>query len=71
MRHCETQQKFADLEIERIQKQKLRVSQVEAELERYVVQVIEQFAVPDQRGVKHLKETCLACPFKRIPIRFS
>jgi len=51
LRHCEMQQEFADLEIERIQKKKARIAQVQAELERYVVQVVEQFAVPDRRGV--------------------
>ena len=55
LRHCEMQQKFADAEIERIQKKKVRISQVQQQLEHYVVQVVEQFAPPDRRGVKRLE----------------
>lgn len=31
------------------------MARVQEELERYVVQVVEQFAVPDRRGVKRLE----------------
>jgi hypothetical protein len=55
LRHCEMQQKFADLEIERIQKKKARITQVQQQLEHYVVQVVEQFATPDRRGVRRLE----------------
>jgi hypothetical protein len=67
LRHCEMQQKFADLEIERIQKKKLRISQVQAELERYVVQVVEQFAVPDRRGVKRLEGNVSSVRIQKNP----
>ena len=49
--HCEQQQKFADSEIDRIEKRKAFIASVQEELERYVVQVVEQFAVPDRRGI--------------------
>jgi len=67
LRHCEMQQKFADLEIERIQKKKLRISQVQAELECYVVQVVEQFAVPDRRGVKRLEGNVSSIRIQKNP----
>ena len=67
LRHCETQQRFADLEIERIQKKKVRIAQVQAELERYVVQVVEQFAVPDRRGVKRLEGNLSSLRIQKNP----
>src|SRR5712671_6145638 len=44
LRHCEQQQKFADAEIERIQKRKALITRVRVELECYLVRVIDQFA---------------------------
>ena len=67
LRHCEMQQKFGDLEIERIQKKKARISQVQAELERYVVQVVEQFAVTDRRGVKRLEGNLSSLRIQKNP----
>jgi len=67
LRHCEMQQKFADLEIERIQKKKLRISRIQAELERYVVQIVEQFAVPDRRGVKRLEGNVSSVRIQKNP----
>jgi Gp157 protein len=55
LRHCELQQKFADAEIERIQRRKAFIGRAKEELERYVVRVIEQFAEPDRRGGKRLE----------------
>ena len=55
LRHCEQQQEFAEAEIERIERRKEFIGRVQEELERYVVQVIEQFATPDRRGVKRLE----------------
>jgi len=55
LRHCKQQQEFADAEIERIERRKEFIARVQEELEHYVVQVIEQFAVPDRRGVKRLE----------------
>ena len=55
LRHCELQQKFADAEIERIQKRKGFIARVQEELEFYLVQVIEQFAAPDRRGIKRIE----------------
>jgi len=55
LRHCEGQQKFADQEIERITVRRDRIARLQAELEQYVVRVIDQFVVPDRRGVKRLE----------------
>ncbi len=55
LRHCEQQQAFAETEIERIERRKEFIARVQEELERYVVQVIEQFATPDRRGIKRLE----------------
>ena len=55
LRHCEEQQAFAEAEIERIERRKEFIGRVQEELERYVVQVIEQFATPDRRGIKRLE----------------
>ncbi len=55
LRHCEEQQAFAEAEIERIERRKDFIGRVQEELERYVVQVIEQFATPDRRGIKRLE----------------
>jgi hypothetical protein len=52
--HCEQQQKFADAEIERIQKRKALITRVRSELECYMVQVIDEFAAPDRKGIKRL-----------------
>ena len=55
LRHCQQQQEFADAEMERIARRKGFIARVQEELERYVVGVIERFAVPDRRGVKRLE----------------
>jgi len=55
LHHCELQQKFADDEIERIQKRKAFIARVQEELESYLVQIIEQFAAPDRRGIQRLE----------------
>jgi hypothetical protein len=67
LRHCEMQQKFADLEIERIQKKKARITQVQQQLEHYVVQVVEQFATPDRRGVKRLEGNLSSLRIQKNP----
>src|SRR6202043_1514234 len=54
LRHCEMQKKFADAEIERIQKKKALISRVQEQLEHHVVQVVNQLAIPDRRGLKRL-----------------
>lgn len=55
LRHCQAQQKFADAEIERIQKRKAKIARVQEELESYLVQVVERYAKPDRRGVQRLE----------------
>ena len=54
LRHCQLQQKFADTEIERIERRKAFIANVEKQLENYIVQLIEQFAPPDDKGVQRL-----------------
>jgi hypothetical protein len=67
LRHCEMQQRFADIEIERIQKKKALISRIQQELENYVVQVVEQFAVPDRRGVKRLEGNISSIRIQKNP----
>ena len=55
LRHCEAQQKFADLEIERLKTRRERIARFQAEFEQYLVSLIDQFAIPDRRGVKRLE----------------
>jgi hypothetical protein len=42
LRHCEQQQKFADAEIERIEKRKALIASVEEQLESYIVRLSEE-----------------------------
>src|ERR1700694_489091 len=58
LRHCELQQDFADAEIARIQKRKAFIARVQQELELRAIEVIEQFAVPDRKGIKRLEGNC-------------
>ena len=55
LRHCEAQQKFADLEMERLKTRRERIARFQAEFEQYLVSLIDQFAIPDRRGVKRLE----------------
>ena len=67
LRHCEQQQAFADAEIERIGKRKKFIARVQEELECYVVQVIDEFAVPDRRGVKRLEGNVWSMRIQKNP----
>ena len=67
LRHCAQQQEFAEQEIERIAKRKELIARVQDELERYVVEVIEQFAVPDRRGVKRLEGNVSSLRIQKNP----
>jgi len=67
LRHCQGQQEFADAEIERIERRKEFIARVQAELERYVVQVIEQFAAPDRRGSKRLEGNLSSLRIQKNP----
>ena len=55
LRHCELQRRFADVEIERIQKRKASIARAQEELESYLVRVVEQYAAADRRGVQRLE----------------
>ena len=67
LRHCELQQKFADAEIERIEKRKAFIASVEEHLESYVVQLIEQFAPPDRKGVHRLEGNVSSMRIQKNP----
>ncbi len=54
LRHCVEQQRFADDEIGRIEARKRQIARVQGELEAYLVRVVDEFAVPDRKGVKRL-----------------
>ena len=64
LKHCEHQRKFADAEIERIQKRKTFIAGVEEQLESYVVQLIEQLRV-----FSAWRGTSPACASSEIPIQ--
>jgi hypothetical protein len=55
LRHCVAQQRFADQEIERIKARRDRIAEFQEELEQYVVRIIDEFSVPDRRGVKRME----------------
>src|SRR5260370_27932452 len=55
LRHCDAQEKFGDLEIERLKTRRERIARFQAEFEQYLVSLIDQFAIPDRRGVKRLE----------------
>src|SRR5579871_973153 len=67
LRHCEQQREFADAEIERIERRKEFIARVQAELEQYVVQVIEQFATSDRRGIKRLEGNVSSLRIQKNP----
>ena len=67
LRHCELQQKFADAEIERMEKRKAFIARVEEQLESYVVQLIEQFATPDRKGVQRLEGNVSSMRIQKNP----
>ena len=67
LRHCELQQKFADAEIERIEKRKALIATVEEQLESYVIQLIEQFAPPDRKGVQRLEGNISSMRIQKNP----
>ena len=67
LRHCELQQKFADAEIERIEKRKAFIASVQEQLERYVVQLIEQFAPPDRKGIQRLEGNVSSMRIQKNP----
>ena len=67
LKHCEQQRKFADAEIERIEKRKAFIASVEAQLESYVVQLIEQLAPADRKGIQRLEGNVSSMRIQRNP----
>ena len=67
LRHCELQQEFADQEIARLQKRKAFIARVQQELELRVIQVVEEFAVADRKGIKRLEGNCSSMRIQKNP----
>lgn len=67
LRHCEVQKQFADEEIERIQKRKAFISRVKEELENRLIQIVEQFAVPDRKRGRRLEGNCSLLRIQKNP----
>ena len=67
IRHCEAQQAFADQEIERIKYRRDRIARLQAELEQYVILVIDRFVIPDRRGVKRLEGNLSSMRIQKNP----
>jgi ribosomal 50S subunit-associated protein YjgA (DUF615 family) len=67
LRHCELQQKFAATEIERIERRKGFIANVQQQLENYVVRLIEQFAPADRKGVQRLEGNVSSMRIQKNP----
>ena len=67
LRHCEQQQRFADAEIERIEKRKAFIASVGEQLERYVVHLIEQLAPVDRKGIQRLEGNVSSMRIQKNP----
>jgi len=67
LRQCESQQNFADTEIERIQKRKAFITRVQNELESYLIQVVEQYAPRDRKGMQQLEGNFSSLRIQRNP----
>jgi Siphovirus Gp157 len=67
LKHCEQQLEFAEAEIGRLKKRKESIVRVQQELERYVVEVIERFAVPDRQGIKRLEGNLSSLRIQKNP----
>jgi hypothetical protein len=65
--HCEMQRAFADAEVERVEKRKALIATVEEHLERYVVQLIEQLAPADRKGIQRLEGNVSSMRIQRNP----
>ena len=67
LRHCEIQQKFADAEIERIQKRKASIARLQQELESHLIPVVERYAKPDRRGIQRLEGNVSSLRIQKNP----
>jgi Siphovirus Gp157 len=67
LKHCEQQRKFADAEINRIEKRKAFIASVEEQLESYIARLIEQFAPPDRKGVQRLEGNVSSMRIQKNP----
>ena len=79
LRHCEVQQRFADAEIERIQKRKASIARLQQELESHLIPVVERYAKPDRRGegnvstlrIQKNAESVLITDLGALPLAFK
>jgi len=55
LRHCADQEEFADAEIQRIEMRKAFIVRARRELEAHLIQVVDEYAPADRRGVKRLE----------------
>jgi hypothetical protein len=67
LRHCKSQQEFADAEIERIQKRRAFIARVQQELESCLIPVVEQYAATDRRGIQRLDGNFSSLRIQRNP----
>ncbi len=67
LRHCQDQEQFADGEILRLKERRAFIARARGELEAYLVQVVEEFAKPDRRGVKRLEGNLSSLRVQRNP----
>jgi hypothetical protein len=67
LRQCEVQQKFADAEIERIEKRKAFIASVQEQLGNYVVRLIEQLAPADRKGIQRLEGNVSSMRIQKNP----
>jgi ribosomal 50S subunit-associated protein YjgA (DUF615 family) len=67
LQHCESQQNFADQEIERLKSRRELIARFQAEFEQYLVSLIDQFAIPDRRGVKRLEGNVSSMRIQKNP----
>lgn len=67
LRHCEAQQTFADQEIERLKTRRDRIARFQSEFEQYLVSLIDQFAIPDRRGIKRLEGNVSSMRIQKNP----
>ena len=67
LRHCEIQQRFADAEIERIQKRKTSIAKLQQELESHLIPIVERYARPDRRGIQRLEGNVSSLHIQKNP----
>ena len=67
LRYCQSQEEFADEEIQRLKGRKERIARIRGEFEAFLVTLIDGYAQPDQRGVKRLEGNLSSLRIQRNP----